>query len=212
MIKETCGHRNCTDYATLSINLFWQIWKDRNKGLFEGTYVGVEKIIGKATNEWTDFEMANQNSPTRRNTVQTSLLLEEQNSSPADSDCLFINIKSAVDSSARRSGSCIIARKRSGDFVAVWASSKVGRTDKSLLEAKNIHIVKIKAKAKGWEKINIISNNKSIIDRINAKNSMDMLLVTLLEDIIFMSEMFSVCSQAEKDNHHHASQVLFNPS
>ncbi|KAL3528847.1 hypothetical protein ACH5RR_008169 [Cinchona calisaya] len=52
----------------------------------------------------------------------------------------------------------------------------------------------IKAKKEGWQRIKIESQNKDLVKRINSLDCMNNSFTTILEDILILSSLFSICS------------------
>ncbi|KAL3515196.1 hypothetical protein ACH5RR_022098 [Cinchona calisaya] len=180
-IREACEQRQNDDYATLSANILWQIWKCRNKENFEAIRIGID--IKRAADEWTEFEGFRQQSSTSRNMQLTSHLNSDNNEILRDQRFIVINTNSEQSTTVNKSGSSIVAKDRVGNLLAVWAASHTGNRETSLLEAENIHKALVKAKVEGWDYISIVCSNRIIVDKLNCKATDDVLLATLLEDI-----------------------------
>ncbi|KAL3519426.1 hypothetical protein ACH5RR_017575 [Cinchona calisaya] len=92
---------------------------------------------------------------------------------------------------SRRLGFGVVGTNLCRRIQKVWAEGMDRTTDPSLIEAEAIKSALINARLVGWSKVAILSSNKSLIQKIQNRNSVDITLATLLDDIITLSNSFA---------------------
>ncbi|KAL3511080.1 hypothetical protein ACH5RR_030481 [Cinchona calisaya] len=75
--------------------------------------------------------------------------------------------------------------------MKIWAERRESSNDPTLIEEKAIRTSLILAKDSGWDKVEIMPSNKEIVNKLRNKSTENVKLATLLEDIIYLSALFS---------------------
>ncbi|XP_071940291.1 uncharacterized protein [Coffea arabica] len=93
-----------------------------------------------------------------------------------------------------RAGRGILARSNNGSVVSAWVGAEQNCSDPIVEEASAIRRALVKAKLKGWNRIEIQCDCKVVVDKIMEENNQDARIGTIVEDIMNMKEDFCTCS------------------
>ncbi|KAL3513630.1 hypothetical protein ACH5RR_026347 [Cinchona calisaya] len=107
---------------------------------------------------------------------------------------IAINCAGAVHMARRIAGFGVMGLDSNRNIMKVWVDSKEGGTDLFLIEAEAIRFALIKARSKGWDRINILSSNTRLVQKITKRDADDAKLATVREDIFYLMNLFTWCS------------------
>ena len=97
-----------------------------------------------------------------------------------------------MNQKGNKAGWGIVARNWKGELLAAWAYPCTRCSEANLEEALAVREAMIRAKEKGWQKVELESDCKGIIDKINGEME-DVLLHTVLQDIKSLQKEFNDC-------------------
>lgn len=181
------------DHINLTVNILWQVWKARNKLVFEQKQTDARKIVQKAQVEWLEFDNANaEASSTSRNLTQHSL--HPTIWEPPKEGTIRINTDAAISAQMVRTGKGIIARNWTGKIIKAQGKVEIKRGDAASEECLAIRDALMMARDARWTDIEVQSDCKSIVDHINSGSSLVENLRTVLEDIQELRRKFAKCS------------------
>nr|XP_027122368.1 uncharacterized protein LOC113739352 [Coffea arabica] len=112
---------------------------------------------------------------------------------PSRERCTRINIDAIVQKSKEKVGWGIVARNFERKLIMAWAMPNKYLSVLVVEKALAIQMALIKAKQKGWKEIEIQSNCKTIIGKLQEDSVEDVNCATVLEDIIKLWNEFDVC-------------------
>nr|XP_027086530.1 uncharacterized protein LOC113708266 [Coffea arabica] len=178
--------------VNLTINILWQIWKSRNKKVFEGANQNPLKTIRKAQAEWLEFE---QERETQRkwNVRRTSCEPKQRREKPREG-VIRMYTDAAISAKGIRTGQGIIARNWKGILLKAKGVVTQGRGIASKEEALAIRNALLMAKQQGWTQIIVPLDCKSVVEQINRSREYDFTIATILEDVQDLSTGFERCS------------------
>ncbi|XP_071924136.1 uncharacterized protein [Coffea arabica] len=104
-----------------------------------------------------------------------------------------LNSDAAVEQKFRRIGWGVVARKEDGAVAGAWAGGARREGNPAVEEALAIREAVIKAKQRGWNKVEIQSDCKLMVDKLKDKNADDPITGTILADILLLSRSFEEC-------------------
>ncbi|XP_027166343.1 uncharacterized protein LOC113766338 [Coffea eugenioides] len=190
-IKSTskdCG----PERVSLTINLFWQIWKARNRRVFDNEFQNPPNIVSKAQVEWLDYEQAREEEIEQSATDNIREHQTRRQAARDDDVCLFTD--AAILARMIRMGQGIVARKWNGMIMKAKAIVNQYKGEPMKEEALAIRNAMLMAKQVGWTKIKIHSDSKSVLDQIHRGNEYDVNIATILEDVQDLTTHFERCS------------------
>ncbi|XP_027165980.1 uncharacterized protein LOC113765943 [Coffea eugenioides] len=101
------------DRVNITINLLWQLWKARNKRIFEHRVIEERDVVQVAQQEWLEFEMANE---AEERMAKISIQQEQQRRwEPPKAGVIKINTDAAISNQSVRTRKGIIARNWTGN-------------------------------------------------------------------------------------------------
>ncbi|XP_071923104.1 uncharacterized protein [Coffea arabica] len=180
------------DRIKLTVNILWQLWKARNKRVFQLESVDAKVIIDKAQQEWIEFENATGSQPRVLASSEQERLIQHIWEPPQEG-VVRINTDAAISAKMVRTGLGIVARNWRGDLVKVRGISRRKRGETATEESLAIRSAPEMAQDAGWTKIEVQSDCRNIVRSINAGNVQDRKLQTILEDIEALKTSFDSC-------------------
>ena len=128
----------------LTINLFWQIWKARNRRVFDNEIQNSPNIVSKAQVEWLEYEHAREEE--KEQTATANIKEHQMRGQTAGDDdvCLFTD--AAISSRMIRTGQGIVARKWNGMIMKAKAIVNQYKGEPSKEEALAIRNAMLMAK------------------------------------------------------------------
>ena len=92
-----------------------------------------------------------------------------------------------------RIGGGVVSRREDGGSVGVWAGGESRNGIPAVEEALAIRKVVIKAKLCGWNKVEIQSDCKLLVDKLRGRDVDDPITGTILHDVLILSQDFDTC-------------------
>ncbi|XP_071902573.1 uncharacterized protein [Coffea arabica] len=177
----------------LTANILWQIWKSRNKAQFENEKGEARKIIGKAQQEWTEYEEVIGRERKDREGGIGSDQQRRVRESPKEG-IIRIHTDAAISAKLIRTGKGIIARHWTGEILRARGVMEMKIGVALMEEALTIRMALQMARRAGWGKIEVMSDCKTAVDMITSNNVQDGLIATILEDIEDLIKGFDFCT------------------
>lgn len=106
----------------------------------------------------------------------------------------MINTDAANSSQMIRTGMAGVARDWNGKILKAWGWQEDRRGEPYKEETTAIRMALIIAKETKWRRIEVQSDCKGAIDKVQAGKVEDSTIATILEDIQAMREMFEHCT------------------
>ncbi|XP_071901099.1 uncharacterized protein [Coffea arabica] len=179
-------------HIALTVNILWQIWKDGNQIQFNGVSNCPGRTVSKAMHEWVEYnEVRDGEAKTDANREHRVTKLNSWHPPPLGVSKL--NSDAAVEQNFRRIGWGVVARKEDGAVARVWARGAGREGNPTLEEALAIREAIIKAKHRGWNKVEIQSDCKLMVDKLNDRNAENPITGTILADNLLLSQGFEKC-------------------
>ncbi|XP_071939998.1 uncharacterized protein [Coffea arabica] len=175
--SKDCG----PERVSLTINLFWQIWKARNRIVFDNEFQNPPNIVSKAQVEWLEYEQARVEEIEQSATDNIREHQTRRQTARDDDVCLFTD--AAISARMIRTGQGIVARKWNGMIMKAKAIVNQYKGEPMKEEALAIRNAMLMAEQVGWTKIKIHSDSKSVLDQIHRGNEYDVNIATILEDV-----------------------------
>ncbi|XP_071923288.1 uncharacterized protein [Coffea arabica] len=190
-LVEATSREKGEEHVIFTVNLLWQIWKDRNEINFNGKGRGPGVVVNKAVTEWLEYqECVGEGSEEEEEPQQ--LKKEKGRWTAPDKGWIKLNTDAALNRQNRKAGWGIVARDWEGKLIATWACPSFTCSVPVLEEALAIRAAMVKAATEGWEKIIIESDCKVVIDKIE-KGMEDVVTSTVLQDIKLLQYNFEEC-------------------
>nr|XP_027124169.1 uncharacterized protein LOC113740852 [Coffea arabica] len=180
------------DRVNLTINIFWQIWKARNKRIFDSAKQEPHKTVQKAQEEWLEFEQAReieQESRTGQNNRGHQARREQLRE-----DVVSLYTDAAISAKRIRTGQGIIARNWKGTIMRAKGIVNQWKGTASKEEALAVRNALLMAKQAGWTKIIVHTDCKSVVEQINRCSEYDYSIATIQEDVQDLRIGFDKCS------------------
>lgn len=149
------------------------------------------QAVNKALQEWQEFDQVAQKARDEALEVDKEQMNDKWQAPWGG--MIKLNTDAAMDMRNSRVSWSIVARNQKGEIVKVWAGSEQRKGDPLVEEADAVRRALIKAKAEGWENIEVQSDCKAAIERIKEENAQDARIGTIVEDISRMRLEFSNC-------------------
>ncbi|XP_027157659.1 uncharacterized protein LOC113759290 [Coffea eugenioides] len=164
--KDIVEGRN---HITLTVNILWQIWKSRNQVQFDDRSNCPGRTASKAVQEWAEYTdvrkgVANAEERKKEQVAGVSSWL------PPPQGCIKLNTDAALVLKDRRIGWGVVARKEDGEVVGAWAAGESRNGIPVVEEALAIRKAVIKARLCGWNKVEIQSDCKLMVDKLRERN------------------------------------------
>ncbi|XP_071923058.1 uncharacterized protein [Coffea arabica] len=191
-VMESAKGAQGMDRIKLTVNILWQLWKARNKRVFQLVNEDAKVIIDKAQQEWIEFEEAT-GSQSRGFESTEQQRLSQHNWEPPMEGVVRINTDAAISAKMVRTGLGIVARNWRGDLVKARGISRRKKGEAATEESLAIRSALEMAQAAGWTKIEVQSDCRNVVSSINAGNVQDCKLQTILEDIEALKTSFDSC-------------------
>lgn len=124
----------------------------------------------------------------------------------------------ALNPAKGRIGWGVVARQGVGEILRVWAGSVERSSETMIEEASAIRMGLLKAKMMGWQRIEIQSDCKGVINKLKEGSCGDPKIGSVLEDILQLKRNFSECSfsfvrrEGNSVSHHVAKFAIHLPS
>ena len=180
------------NHIALTVNILWQIWKSKNQVQFNEMSNCPGRTAGKAVQEWAEH------NEVRYGADNKEVMEKEQGAGisrwyPPPQGFIKLNTDAALVVKDRRIGWGVVARKEDGEVVGAWAGSESRNGIPAVEEAFAIREAVIKARLCGWNKVEIQSDCKLLVDKLRERNVDDPITGTILSDVLFLSHDFDVC-------------------
>ncbi|XP_027162557.1 uncharacterized protein LOC113763065 [Coffea eugenioides] len=132
---------------------------------------------------------------------------------PPPQGVIKLNSDAALEQKERRIGSEVVARREDGEMVGAWAGGERRDGNPTVEEALAIRKAVIKAKQRGWNKVEIQSDCKQMVDKLKDRNNEDPITGTILADILMLSQEFDECyfSFVKRDAVSQAGKICHKP-
>ncbi|XP_027070497.2 uncharacterized protein [Coffea arabica] len=178
--------------VSLTINILWQIWKARNKKLFEQANQDPVKIVRKAQEEWLEFEQV---GSTDQKEIAGKLndALPTRRVRPRKEE-IRLYTDAAISAKRVRTGQGIIARNWKGQLLKAKGIVTQGKGSASEVEARAVRNALLMATQAGWTQIIVHTDCKSVVEQITKRKEYDYTTATILEDVQELSLTFEKCS------------------
>ncbi|KAL3518801.1 hypothetical protein ACH5RR_021390 [Cinchona calisaya] len=181
---------NDKEPTIVTANILWNLWKDRNREVFDKQSISFDRTLGTVLDEWWELRITNQEMHSRKS-AYSDTSFQGTDSFPVHEASIAINCARAIHMAKRRADFGMMGMDSNGNILKVWADSKECGTDLSLIEAEAIRFSLIKARLEGWDRINILSSNIRLVQKITKRYADDAKLSIVLEDIFYLMNLFS---------------------
>nr|XP_027123408.1 uncharacterized protein LOC113740095 [Coffea arabica] len=150
------------DRVNLTINIPWQIWKARNKKVFEYANQEPFKTLRKAQAEWLEFDQ--EREPEQEGiTGQINTELHSRREMPRE-EVVRLYTDAAISAKRIRTAQGIITRNWKGMLLRAKGIVTQGKGATSKEEALAIRNALLMAKQIGWTKIIVHTDCKSVVE------------------------------------------------
>lgn len=180
------------EHIILTANLLWQIWKARNESQFNKEERDPFLPVHKAVGEWREYQEATRNleesegERAMEETVGAKWMPPAKGSIKINTDAAFNKIK-------KQAGWGLAARNDEGRLIATWAIPRMCSRNAKMEEAMVIRKALEIALLEGWERVQVESDCKVVVDKLREQDWNDKWIGSLLEDIATMSSKFEEC-------------------
>ncbi|XP_027125094.1 uncharacterized protein [Coffea arabica] len=179
----------------ITISILWQIWKARNKEVFERINPTSNKIVKKAQEEWIEYELTKETEREEPGNAAMSQQQQQQSRRKTSKEGVIkLHIDAVISARMIRTRQGIIARNWIGEIVKAKGIVHQRKSEASMVEALAIRNALVMAKDAGWTKIEVCTDCKSVVDQINTRNVNNYNIATVLEDIQELRQWFQSCS------------------
>lgn len=169
--------------------IFWEIWKARNRLIFDKTLGSCSLVISNALQQLSTFKEAFRSSSAPIRQVDTRNVIWI----PPAEDFVKLNTDAAFAPSTNRSSSARILRDASGSFLFAWASPEISSSDVALLEALAIRQGLLLVVNLGFSRLIVERECLDIITSV-IHGSPPISCVALVDDIVSLAESFEFIS------------------
>ncbi|XP_027118501.1 uncharacterized protein [Coffea arabica] len=177
----------------LTANILWQIWKVRNRTHFEQKKGEAREIIGKAQQEWAEYEEVTGQQSKEHVGEERAVQQVRMRDSPKEG-VIRINTDAAINSNLIRTRKGIIARKWTWEILRAKGVRESKQGQALMEETLAIRMALQMARQAKWEKIEVLSDCKAAVDMIFSNNVQDDHLATVQEDIEDLMKGFEQCT------------------
>ncbi|XP_027172661.1 uncharacterized protein LOC113772268 [Coffea eugenioides] len=179
----------------ITIIILWQIWKARNKKVFERINPTSNKIVKKAQEEWIEYELTKETEREEPSNAAMSQQQQQQSRRKTSKEGVIkLHIDAVISARMIRTRQDIIARNWIGEIVKAKGIVHQRKSEASIVEALAIRNALVMAKDAGWTKIEVYTDCKSVVDQINTRIVNNYNIATVLEDIQELRQWFQSCS------------------
>ncbi|XP_027169594.1 uncharacterized protein LOC113769335 [Coffea eugenioides] len=193
VVAQTGSKEYGTEHISLTTNIIWNIWKARNKVVFEQKMSDAHEIMLRAQQEWQEYDEVGQQEETNKQNAR-AMCQEEQGKVPLVEGVIRINTDAAISASMIRTGKGIVARHWTGEIIRARGVVEQKKGEALMEETLTIRLALQMARDAGWRKIAIFSDCKTATDYINGNNVQDGNIATILEDIADLTQVFDYCT------------------
>ncbi|XP_027086455.2 uncharacterized protein [Coffea arabica] len=195
------------EHITLTVHILWQIWKARNNKQFNNSSREPIVVVNKALMEWNEFQLA-QGGGTKHDFLTVGEQVKDRRWVAPQAGWIKINTDAALDQKHNRGGWGVVARNSSGELVGAWARPTEGCAEAQVEEALAIREAMVIAKQMGWRKVELESDCKLVVDRINARKE-EVSIATIQLDIWrIMKDFDKCCCSFTRRNNNYVSHYL----
>ncbi|XP_027093792.1 uncharacterized protein [Coffea arabica] len=191
-VVDSAGEANGAERIQLTVNVLWQLWKARNKMVFQMENVDAKAIVDKAQLEWLEYIAANETDHQTHASPEMEVHVP-QHWEPPKEGIMRINTDAAISAIMVRTGLGIIARNWHGQIVKAQGIIGRRRSEAATEESLAIRSALEMTQLAGWTKIEVQSDCKNIVSSINPDNVQDCKIQTILEDIEALKNSFDSC-------------------
>lgn len=170
------------EWIIYTLQILWQLWKARNKKVFESVPVDALRIVQKAHGEWLEFDHANaedKNTKCRAHEPEQHCKQWE----PPKEGIMRINTDAAISAQMIRTGKGIIARDWTGKIIKATGLVELKKGAAEMEEILAVRATLLMAKNAGWTQIEVQLDCKIVVDQITSGADHNGSLSTILEDI-----------------------------
>ena len=153
-LVEVKGILEGRNHIVLTVNILWQIWKSRNQVQFNGVRNCPERTANKVVHEWAEYNGVRVGEDKTEENGKKQVA-ESSRWYPPPQGVIKLNSDAALEQKERRIGSEVMARREDGEIVGAWAGGERRDGNPTVEEALAIRKAVIKAKQRGWNKVEI---------------------------------------------------------
>lgn len=151
---------------SLTANILWQVWKDRNKKEFENSSNSLPvRTIEKAHKEWLEHEEI-EKSKGRMSTKETAYMHAEQCQGQEGEGTLVLDVATTSQQRQTSLGIGVTARITPNTRTAKWALKERSLGNKVLDDTVALKLVLCKAVQQQWSRVKLNSHNKELMRQI----------------------------------------------
>ncbi|XP_027061039.1 uncharacterized protein [Coffea arabica] len=131
------------EHITFTVNLLWQIWKDRNEINFNGKGRAPGVVVHKALTEWLEYQEIQGEGMEEERELRQRVRKQERWAAP-DKGWIKLNTNAALNQQTNKAGWGIVARDWKGKLVATLACPSFTYSAPILEEALAIRTAMVK--------------------------------------------------------------------
>lgn len=168
-VTQTRTKEQGLERTILTANILWQLWKARNKAVFDHQSGEAREIVQRAQQEWMEFDEATEQEKKRKQ-VGANLNQRARTIEQATEGVIRINTDAAINARMIRTGKGIIARHWTGKMLRAKGTVERKKGEALVEEILTIREALQLAKEAGWRKIEVQSDCKAATDQIRNIN------------------------------------------
>ncbi|KAL3518510.1 hypothetical protein ACH5RR_021099 [Cinchona calisaya] len=187
---EARSRQDGDKYIALTVNLLWQIWKQRNNLQFNGSRKSFLEVVHDAWSEWLEYEnkLEHQGLKIISQTTKERNLQEVYQRDPLANHLLtFVKTEKGV----QRVGVGLAAWRGNSEVVKAWALRECKEGLAEVDEAEAVKLAMIKVIQEGWGNVTIYTKSSRLIKKFKKFDCNDVLIGIILEDLFNLSGLFA---------------------